>query len=153
MISLEQIKLLEQKVEHALKKIVALQHDNEKLTSENEDLKTEVELLREQCERLEQDEEKIEQGILSVLDKLNTVEDSIRKDQDQTVQATVTEEVATEDVPTQQTPIETTSDAPVRPFNAAPNENNNDTTTHEIQDEQPHQGMLQQAQQSQLDIF
>ncbi len=81
MISLEQIKLLEQKVEQALKKIIVLQNNNATLQTENEELKVEIELLKEQCERLEKDEEKIEQGILNVLDKLNNVEDTVRQAQ------------------------------------------------------------------------
>ncbi len=81
MISLEQIKLLEQKVEQALKKIIVLQNNNTTLQTENEELKVEIELLKEQCERLEKDEEKIEQGILNVLDKLNNVEDTVRQAQ------------------------------------------------------------------------
>ncbi len=85
MISLEQIKLLEQKVEQALKKITELQNEKAQLACENEELKIEAELLKEELERLAQDEEKIEQGILSVLDKLNNVEDTIRQTQEPSI--------------------------------------------------------------------
>ncbi|MFI3257541.1 MAG: cell division protein ZapB [Spirochaetales bacterium] len=96
MISLEQIKLLEKKVESALQKIVELQNLNSKLENENSDLQTEVELLKEHCSRFEQDEAKIEQGIISVLNRLNSIEDAVRQ-----------EDVA---IPNQQNPIEQPAD-------------------------------------------
>ncbi len=81
MITLEQIKLLEQKVEAALHKIVELQNENASLKSENEDLQTEIELLQEECKKFVDDESKIEKGILSVIERLNTVEDTVRQTQ------------------------------------------------------------------------
>lgn len=85
MISLEQIKLLEIKVENALQRIIELQNKNSQLKIENGDLQAEIDLLQEQCTRFEQDEVKIEQGILSVLHRLDSVEDTLRQSETQTI--------------------------------------------------------------------
>ena len=85
MISLDQIKLLEQKVDIALKKILELQTVNATLKSKNDDLEIEVALLKEQLELNGHDEELIEKGLLSVIDRLNFVEDTVRQTQTQTV--------------------------------------------------------------------
>ncbi len=84
MITLEQIKLLEQKVEAALQKIVELQHENNTLKQKNEDLLVEIELIQEQSEKNKIEEVGIEKKILSILDKLNNVEDTVRQTQSET---------------------------------------------------------------------
>lgn len=78
MISLEHMRLLEEKIDFLLKKLSILQEKNSSLTKENENFRAEIDLLKEQCELFEENEGKIEKGILSVLNRLNTVEDSIR---------------------------------------------------------------------------
>ena len=79
MISLEQIRILEQKVESALARLKELQNENAVLKHENTELKTQVNELNETCSRFEQEEGKIEQGILHVLNRLNTMEDTVQR--------------------------------------------------------------------------
>ncbi|WP_314743918.1 cell division protein ZapB, partial [Treponema lecithinolyticum] len=79
MISLEQIRILEQKVESALARLKELQNENAVLKHENTELKTQVSELNETCSRFEQEEGKIEQGILHVLNRLNTMEDTVQR--------------------------------------------------------------------------
>lgn len=97
MISLEQIKLLEQKVDIALKKILDLQSVNANLKLKNDDLETEIALLKEQAAISGQEEELIEKGILSVIDRLNFVEDTVRQTQTSVVENNVVEEESVED--------------------------------------------------------
>ena len=78
MISLNQIRLLEQKIESILDLVSALQSEKAVLENQNAKLKAEVQELAAKCSRFEQDEEKIEQGILSVLNRLNNMEDAVQ---------------------------------------------------------------------------
>ena len=78
MISLNQIRLLEQKIESILDLLAVLQSEKAVLEKENAKLKAEVQELAAKCSRFEQDEEKIEQGILSVLNRLNNMEDAVQ---------------------------------------------------------------------------
>ena len=78
MISLNQIRLLEQKIESILDLVSALQIEKAALENQNTKLKAEVQELAAKCSRFEQDEEKIEQGILSVLNRLNNMEDAVQ---------------------------------------------------------------------------
>lgn len=78
MISLNQIRLLEQKIESILDLLAVLQSEKAVLEKENAKLKAEVQELAVKCSRFEQDEEKIEQGILSVLNRLNNMEDAVQ---------------------------------------------------------------------------
>ena len=77
MISLNQVQLLERKVENAVSKIVALQKQNELLQSKCKDLELKNEQLNEKVFNFEREQNTIEQGILSVLNRLDFVEDSI----------------------------------------------------------------------------
>ena len=84
MISLDQIQLLEQKVELAVKKISELQKENDFLRSEfsalkvksDELQKTNVEL-QNKVTVFESDQPRIEQGIINALKYLDNVEDSV----------------------------------------------------------------------------
>jgi len=78
MISLNQIRLLEQKIESILDLVAVLQSEKAVLENQNAKLKAEVQELVAKCGRFEQDEEKIEQGILSVLNRLNNMEDAVQ---------------------------------------------------------------------------
>lgn len=156
MISLGQIKLLETKVESALQKIVELKDLNSQLMTENMDLQTEVELLQEQCTRFEQDEAKIEQGILGVLDRLNTVEDTVRQGGGQLTPPTAVSEQV---VPTQNIPP-TQQSAPISDVvnvEQVAVENTMPTIDETVVETSPVQqttGMLNYAEKSaQLDIF
>ena len=77
MISLNQVQLLERKVENAVSKIVALQKQNELLQSKCKDLELKNEQLNEKVFNFEREQNTIEQGLLSVLNRLDFVEDSI----------------------------------------------------------------------------
>ena len=77
MISLNQVQLLERKVENAVSKIVALQKQNELLQSKCKDLELKNEQLNEKVFNFEREQNTVEQGILSVLNRLDFVEDSI----------------------------------------------------------------------------
>lgn len=78
MISLDQVRLLEQKVEGMLALFSRLKSEKSALEKENGELKTELETLKAKCGRFEQDEAKLEQGILSVLNRLNDMEDAVQ---------------------------------------------------------------------------
>lgn len=77
MISLEQIRLLEQKVEVAVSKIKQLNEENALLKKKCTDLEKEKEEVKSKLSIFEQDQVKIEQGIINALDRLNTVENSV----------------------------------------------------------------------------
>ena len=79
MISLDQVQLLEKKVESAVAKIVELQNENSELKQKCIAYKSRSEELQNQASSFEADQNKIEQGILHVLDRLNIVEDSVRE--------------------------------------------------------------------------
>lgn len=78
MISLDQVRLLEQKVEGMLALFSRLKSEKSALEKENGELKAELETLKAKCGRFEQDEAKLEQGILSVLNRLNDMEDAVQ---------------------------------------------------------------------------
>ena len=84
MISLDQIQLLEQKVELAVKKISELQKENDFLRSEFSALKVKSDELQKLNVELqnkvtvfESDQPRIEQGIINALKYLDNVEDSV----------------------------------------------------------------------------
>ena len=84
MISLDQVLLLQKKVETAVERISALNAETSQLKSENDALRRKcAELTKALSEKtelvsnLEADQTKIEQGILLALDRLDTVENSV----------------------------------------------------------------------------
>ena len=91
MISLDQIQLLEQKVELAVKKISELQKENDFLRSEFSTLKVKNDELQKSNTEMqnkltifENDQPKIEQGIINALKYLDNVEDSVLNTRSQT---------------------------------------------------------------------
>ena len=79
MITLEQVLLLEQKVESAVEKISQLQAENDALRTKCSELTNSLSSKTELLSSLEQDQSKIENGILKALDRLNAIENSVRK--------------------------------------------------------------------------
>ena len=79
MISLEQILLLEQRVESAVAKIAQLQAENDALRSKCSELTNALSSKSEQLSTFESDQNKIESGILKALDRLNSIENSVLK--------------------------------------------------------------------------
>lgn len=79
MISLDQVYLLEQKVESAVAKIQQLQTENDALRSKCEQLTNALSAKSEQLTSFESDQSQIESGIKKALDRLNAIENSVLK--------------------------------------------------------------------------
>ena len=77
MLSLDQIKVLERKIEAVVSRVMALTSENSSLKQKIDSLEQENQSLKSKVESFESDQEKIEQGIISALDRLNTVENSV----------------------------------------------------------------------------
>ena len=77
MISLDQILLLERKVESAVEKISQLQSENDALRTKCAELTNALADKSERLSSIEQDQSKIENGILKALDRLNSIENSV----------------------------------------------------------------------------
>ena len=79
MISLDQVYLLEQKVESAVEKIQQLQAENDALRSKCNELTNALSVKSEQLSNFESDQSQIETGIKKALDRLNSIENSVLK--------------------------------------------------------------------------
>lgn len=79
MITLDQVLLLEEKVESAVKKIQQLQEENDALRSKCSELTNALSSKSEQLSSFENDQNKIECGIKKALDRLNSIENSVLK--------------------------------------------------------------------------
>jgi hypothetical protein len=96
MITLDQVLMLEQKVESAVVKIQQLQAENDALRKQCAELTNALSSKSEQLTSFETNQNKIESGILNALDRLNQIENSVLKvtgqdaAQNQVVQTTVT---------------------------------------------------------------
>lgn len=77
MISLDQVLLLEEKVENAVAKIEQLNAENAALRRKCAELTNALSAKTEQFSTFQTDQDKIEAGILKALEKLNTVENAI----------------------------------------------------------------------------
>ncbi|MCR4742549.1 MAG: cell division protein ZapB [Treponema sp.] len=83
MITLDQVYLLEQKVESAVEKIQQLQAENDALRKKCSELTNALSSKSEQLTSFESDQNQIENGIKKALERLNAIENSVLK----TVQA------------------------------------------------------------------
>ncbi len=79
MISLDQVYLLEQKVESAVAKIQQLQAENDALRSKCTELTNALSAKSEQLSNFESDQSQIESGIKKALDRLDSIENSVLK--------------------------------------------------------------------------
>ena len=79
MITLDQVQLLEKKVETIVSKINDLQRQNSALQEKNRELIEKNSLLMQRISSFEADQNRIEQGILNALDRLNSMENSVLK--------------------------------------------------------------------------
>ena len=79
MISLDQVLLLEQKVESAVEKIRQLQNENDALRKKCSELTNALSSKSEQLSNFETDQNKIELGIRKALDRLTSIENSVLK--------------------------------------------------------------------------
>ena len=79
MISLDQVILLEQKIESAVAKIQQLQAENDALRNKCAELTNALSAKSEQLSSFETDQNQIEAGIKKALDRLNAIENSVLK--------------------------------------------------------------------------
>ncbi len=77
MITLDQVLLLEEKVEAAVAKIQQLEAENAALRTKCAELTNALSSKTERLSSFEQDQNKIEEGILKALDRLNRVENTV----------------------------------------------------------------------------
>lgn len=77
MLSLDQVRLLEDRVQNAVGKIQTLTSENAHLRSELSALQTRVVELEGLVNTFKDDQGRIEEGILNALDKLSAFEDSV----------------------------------------------------------------------------
>ena len=77
MITLDQVQLLEKKVEMIVSKLSDLQRQNFALQEKNRDLIEQNSILKQKVSSFESDQNKIEQGILKALDRLNSMENTV----------------------------------------------------------------------------
>ena len=109
MISLDQVYLLEQKVESAVEKIQQLQAENDALRNKCTELTNALSAKSEQLSNFESDQSQIETGIKNALDRLNSIENSVLKT------ATQVNQAAQAAKPAAQAPVEPKVTAPVQP--------------------------------------
>lgn len=138
MISLNQILLLEQKVESAVEKIKRLQAENDALRKSCEELTNALSVKSEQLSQFEQEQSQIESGIKNALERLTAIENSVLE--------------ATSQKPVEQTveqieqPVETTIVPP------APQNDISQINTVSAPQENVHPSMQESAPQKSQDI-
>ena len=79
MISLDQVLLLEQKVENAVEKIKQLEGENAALRNKCSELTNALSAKTEQLTAFESEQKTIESGIIKAIDRLNSIEHSVLK--------------------------------------------------------------------------
>ena len=79
MISLDQVLLLEEKVESAVAKIQQLEAENDALRNKCSELTNALSAKSEQLKSYESEQNKIESGIIKAIDRLNSIENSVLK--------------------------------------------------------------------------
>ena len=77
MISLDQVYLLEQKVESAVEKIQQLQAENDALRKKCDELTNSLSSKSELLSSFESDQNQIENGIKNALDRLSSIENTV----------------------------------------------------------------------------
>lgn len=111
MISLDQVYLLEQKVESAVEKIQQLQAENDALRNKCTELTNALSAKSEQLSNFESDQSQIETGIKKALDRLNSIENSVLKTATQINQAAQAAKTA---APAPQAAVKEEAAAPVQ---------------------------------------
>ena len=106
MISLDQVYLLEQKVESAVEKIQQLQAENDALRSKCTELTNALSAKSEQLSNFESDQSQIESGIKKALDRLNSIENSVLKTATQINQTAQAAKPAVQAAPVSQAPVQ-----------------------------------------------
>lgn len=121
MISLEQILVLEQKVESAVAKIAQLTAENDALRSKCAELTNALSVKTEQLSAFQSDQNKIELGIIKALQQLDAIKESKATASENTLEAT-SSSVADEENPIQEEVSEQSSDESVEESVADTNE-------------------------------
>ena len=144
MISLDQVYLLEQKVESAVAKIQQLQAENDALRNKCAELTNALSVKSEQLTSFESDQSQIENGIKKALDRLNSIENSVLKTAAQinqdgqaakpAAQASVTPQPAAQNTPAPQAETQKPVQAPVQ---SAPSFNTMETVPQTQVNEEP----------------
>ncbi|MCQ2584181.1 MAG: cell division protein ZapB [Treponema sp.] len=98
MISLDQVELLEAKIESAVAKITQLQVENDALRNRVQELSNALSAKSEQLSLCEKDQAIIETGILKALNRLNSIENSVLKSAGSTTSAAAVVQPAVEAV-------------------------------------------------------
>lgn len=80
MVSLEQVRLLEQRVNKAVAKISALKQENSTLREEIGGYQARIQELEQHITQIKDDQTAIEQGILAALGQLDQLEDELTED-------------------------------------------------------------------------
>ena len=114
MISLDQVYLLEQKVESAVEKIQQLQAENDALRNKCTELTNALSAKSEQLSNFESDQSQIETGIKNALDRLNSIENSVLKTASQMNQAAQAAKPAVQAAPAPQAETPKPEAAPVQ---------------------------------------
>ena len=93
MISLDQVTLLEEKVESAVEKIKQLEGENAALRNKCSELTNALSAKTEQLAAFENEQKTIESGIIKAIDRLNSIEHSVLKKADAIEKAAPVEEI------------------------------------------------------------
>ena len=127
MISLDQVYLLEQKVESAVEKIQQLQAENDALRNKCTELTNALSAKSEQLSNFESDQSQIETGIKKALDRLNSIENSVLKTATQINQAAQAAKPAAAPAPQEKAPEAAPVQVQSTPAESAPSFDTMDT--------------------------
>ena len=148
MISLDQVLLLQEKVETAVRKITDLTEKNVQLKNENDALRSKcAELSKALSEKtelvssFENQQDKIEKGIISALKKLDGLEDAVLSS---TNESRNIESETSDSVSAPQASFEESSETPAEPENAAPLNTPETSTPYS---EEPRGSLMQKAEE------
>ncbi len=139
MISLDQVYLLEQKVESAVAKIQQLQAENDALRNKCTELTNALSAKSEQLTSFESDQSQIENGIKKALDRLNSIENTVLKTATQMNQGGQAPKTAVTSTPASQAETPKPVETPVQnaPSFETMAEVPQDTTEPEVVEEEP----------------
>ena len=137
MISLDQVYLLEQKVESAVEKFQQLQEENDALRNKCTELTNALSAKSEQLSNFESDQSQIETGIKNALDRLNSIENSVLKTATQIKRAARAAKPAATPAPQEKAPEAAPVQVQSTPAESAPSFDTMDTVpqTEEAEEE------------------
>lgn len=109
MISLDQVTLLEEKVESAVEKIKQLEGENAALRNKCSELTNALSAKTEQLAAFENEQKTIESGIIKAIDRLNSIEHSVLKKA-----GSIEKAAPVEEIPQVQTPAAAAEEIPAQ---------------------------------------